>query len=145
MLSFLPMSRSSFLELDTRGFSDVVDITGRVEALVRSSGVAEGLASVFVVGSTASVTTIEFENGAVEDLRAAIERLAPADIPYRHDARWGDGNGFAHVRAALMKPGITVPVIAGALALGTWQQIVLVDFDNRPRRRRVAVQVVGGR
>lgn len=129
----------------TRGFSDVVDITPRVESLVRSSGITEGLASVFVVGSTASITTIEFESGVIEDLKDAIERLAPMDIPYKHDRQWGDGNGFAHVRAALLKPGITVPIIGGAMALGTWQQIVLIDFDNRPRQRRVAVQILGER
>lgn len=139
------MAYSSFIEIDTNGFSDVVDITRRVETLVRSSGIAEGLVSVFVVGSTATVTTIEFENGVVEDLKEAIERLAPRDISYRHDKKWGDGNGFSHVRAALMKPGITVPIISGAMALGTWQQIVLIDFDNRPRQRRVAVQIIGAR
>lgn len=139
------MAYSSFIEIDTKGFSDVVDITHRVETLVRSSGIADGLASVFVVGSTATVTTIEFESGVVEDLKEAIERVAPKNIPYRHDKKWGDGNGFSHVRAALMKPGITVPIINGAMALGTWQQIVLIDFDNRPRQRRVAVQILGDR
>lgn len=137
------MTFSSFIDTGTRGFSDVIDITAKVEAIVRESGMSEGLVSVFVIGSTASVTTIEFESGVIEDLKDAIERLAPRDIPYRHDRTWGDGNGFAHVRAALLKPGITVPMTGGAMVLGTWQQIVLVDFDNRPRQRRVAVQIVG--
>jgi len=137
------MTFSSFIDTATRGFSDVIDITQRVEAIVLESGISEGLASVFVIGSTASVTTIEFESGVIEDLKDAIERLAPSGIPYRHDKQWGDGNGFSHVRATLLKPGITVPVIGGAMVLGTWQQIVLVDFDNRPRQRRVVVQVVG--
>lgn len=137
------MTFSSFIDTSTRGFSDVIDITPKVEAAVASSGMTEGLVSVFVIGSTASVTTIEFESGVIEDLRDAIERLAPRDIAYRHDATWGDGNGFAHVRASLLKPGITVPLTGGAMLLGTWQQIVLVDFDNRPRKRRVAIQIVG--
>ncbi len=109
------------------------------------SGIKDGPASVFVTGSTASVTTIEYESGVVEDLKEAIERLAPSDITYRHDTRWGDGNGFSHVRAALLKPGLTIPVINGGLALGTWQQIVLIDFDNRPCTGRMVVQIVGDR
>lgn len=137
------MTYSSFIDMATRGFSDVIDITQRVEAIARASGISEGLVSVFVIGSTASVTTIEFESGVIEDLKDAIERLAPSDIPYRHDKQWGDGNGFAHVRAALLKPGITIPVTEGAMVLGTWQQIVLVDFDNRPRQRRIAVTAIG--
>lgn len=139
------MTFSAFIDIQTKGFSDVIDITGRVEAIVRSSAMTEGLVCVFVAGSTASVTTIEFEAGAVQDLKDAIERLAPMEIPYRHDTRWGDGNGFSHVRAALMKPGITVPITGGAMTLGTWQQIVVIDFDNRVRQRRIAVQIVGER
>jgi secondary thiamine-phosphate synthase enzyme len=137
------MQYSSYIDIPTNGFSDVIDITHRVEAILAESGIKEGIAVVFVMGSTASVTTIEFESGVIEDLKDAIERLAPVGIPYKHDKRWQDANGFAHVRAALLKPGITVPVIDGALALGTWQQVVLLDFDNRPRKRRVVVQVVG--
>jgi secondary thiamine-phosphate synthase enzyme len=90
------------------------------------------------------LTTIEFESGVVNDLRRAIERMAPRDIPYEHDKRWGDGNGYSHVRAAIFGPSLTVPVMDGRLGLGTWQQIVLLDFDNRPRRRRILVQVTGG-
>jgi len=96
-----------------------------------------------VPGSTAAVTTIEFEPGAVEDLKRAIERLAPADGEFAHNLRWGDGNGYAHVRAALLGPSLTVPIANGALATGTWQQIVLLDFDNRPRRRKVLLQATG--
>ncbi len=131
-------------QLETRGFTDVHDVTEEVEGAIRRSGLADGIAAVSVPGSTAGVTTIEFEPGAVEDLEVAIGRLAPEGIPYAHDARWGDGNGFAHVRAALLGPGISLPFRGGALVTGTWQQIVLVDFDNRPRRRRVEVQLVGG-
>lgn len=137
------MQYSSYIDIPTKGFSDVIDITHRVEEILIESGIREGIVVAFVVGSTASVTTIEFETGVIEDLKDAIERLAPADIPYKHDKRWQDGNGFAHVRAALLKPGITIPVIDGSLTLGTWQQVVLLDFDNRPRKRRIVVQVVG--
>ena len=94
-------------------------------------------------GSTASVTTIEFEPGVVSDLKDAIERIVPEGLQYKHDARWGDGNGFSHVRAALMKPSLSVPVADSALMLGTWQQLVLIDFDNRPRKRALVLQVLG--
>ncbi|WKZ33221.1 MAG: secondary thiamine-phosphate synthase enzyme YjbQ [Thermodesulfobacteriota bacterium] len=139
------MTFSSYIDISSRGFSDIIDITSRVEAALSESGIRDGLVSVFVVGSTASITTIEYEKGVIEDLKGAIERMAPMGIPYKHDSQWGDGNGFAHVRAALLKPGITIPVIGGSMALGTWQQVVLVDFDNRPRKRRVVVQAMGER
>ncbi len=139
------MTFSANIDISSRGFADIIDSTSRVKAAISESGLRDGLVSVFVVGSTASVTTIEYEEGVIEDLKDAIERMAPTGIPYRHDSRWGDGNGFAHVRAALLKPGITVPVMGGSMALGTWQQVVLIDFDNRPRKRRVAVQAVGDR
>ncbi|MRR39091.1 YjbQ family protein, partial [bacterium] len=106
-------------------------------------GLTEGQALIFVPGSTAAVTTIEYESGVVRDFKEAAERFAPTGIPYRHDAKWGDGNGFAHVRAAFLGPSLTVPLIGGRLALGTWQQIVLVDFDNEPRDRKVLVTVSG--
>ena len=134
---------TSRVSVSTRGFTDFHDLTERVEKILVDSGVTEGTATVFVPGSTAGVTTIEFESGALEDLKEAIERIAPGDIPYRHDARWGDGNGFAHVRAALLGPSLSVPVSGGRLLLGTWQQILLVDFDNRERKREVVVQVAG--
>ena len=103
----------------------------------------EGQLLVFVPGSTAAVTTIEYETGVVEDLIEAIERLIPSDISYRHNLRWGDGNGYSHVRAAFLKPSLSVPVSGGGMILGTWQQIVLLDFDNRPRRRRVILHLMG--
>ncbi|MBZ0220801.1 MAG: secondary thiamine-phosphate synthase enzyme YjbQ [Candidatus Methylomirabilis sp.] len=139
------MTFSSYIDISSKGFSDIIDITSKVEAALNESGMRDGLISVFVVGSTASITTIEYEKGVIEDLKDAIERMAPRGIPYKHDSQWGDGNGFAHVRASLLKPGITIPVIGGSMALGTWQQVVLIDFDNRPRKRRVAVQAVGER
>ncbi len=129
--------------LDTKGFCDVHDLTPALGEFVRESGVREGQALVHVPGSTAAVTTIEFEPGVLEDLCRALEKIAPQDIPYAHDAAWGDGNGFSHVRAALMKPSLVVPVVEGRLVLGAWQQVVLLDFDNRPRKRRIVFQIIG--
>jgi len=131
------------LSLSTRGETDVIDITGEVKDAIRKSPIAAGTATVFVPGSTAGLTTIEYESGAVGDFRAAIERIAPRDIHYDHDARWGDGNGFSHVRAALLGASISVPFISKKPLLGTWQQIVFVDFDNRPRTREIVIQLVG--
>ncbi len=131
------------IELRTEGFSDCHDITPEVKTAVHESGVRRGLVTVMVPGSTAAVTTIEFESGAVSDLKQALERLAPMSIEYAHNLRWGDGNGFSHVRAALMSPSLSVPVVDGKLCLGTWQQVIFLDFDNRPRQRSVVVQVIG--
>lgn len=134
---------NSSFGISTKGFSDIIDVTDRVAAVVAESGARDGVATVFVPGSTAGLTTIEYESGAVADLKAAIERMAPENMRYNHDARWGDGNGFSHVRAALLGPSLSVPFSGGSLTLGTWQQIVLIDFDNRGRNRRVNVQVIG--
>ena len=134
---------NSYLSLKTSGDTDVIDITSQVIRKVTESGIIEGQVLLFVPGSTASITTIEYESGVVQDLKEAVERLAPEGIFYRHDARWGDGNGYAHVRAALLGPSLTVPLIDGLLVLGTWQQIVLVDFDNRPRDRKILVHISG--
>lgn len=135
--------RTRQLELQTRGFTDVRDLTDPVRNLIGQEGLQEGSVLLFVPGSTAGLSTIEFESGAVEDLRAAIERLLPQGIRYAHDDRWGDGNGFSHVRAALVQPDLEVPVARGDLLLGTWQQIILLDFDNHPRRRTVVCQLRG--
>ena len=137
------MVKSRSFQVKTRGFSDIIDITSEVAEEVASSGVADGIVTVFVPGSTAGITSIEFESGVVSDLKEAIERQAPVDLHYAHDARWGDGNGFSHVRAALMGASFTVPIENGNMQLGTWQQIVLCDFDNRPRDRKILVQVIG--
>ncbi len=134
---------SEFISLQTKGFSDIIDITSHVAAIVEGSKMKNGAVTVFCPGSTGAVTTIEYESGVLEDLKKAIERVAPSDIPYAHDRRWGDGNGFSHVRAALVGPSLTVPITRGALALGTWQQIVFIDFDNRKRQRKIIVQVMG--
>jgi len=131
------------LTRSTQPDTDIQDLTDDVAARLRQSGIAEGTCLVFVPGSTASISTIEYEPGCVADLKRAIATLAPSDAEYAHNERWGDGNGFSHVRAALLKPGISIPVAAGELCLGTWQQIVLLDFDNRPRERRIIVQCSG--
>lgn len=131
------------LRLSTRGNGEMHDVTDGVAESVRQSGVAEGTVTVFVPGSTAGITTIEFEPGLRTDFPAAMERFAPKDLPYEHDRTWHDGNGHSHVQASVIGPSVTVPVAAGRLLLGTWQQVVLVDFDNRARDRRVVVTVVG--
>ncbi len=123
--------------------TDVIDITDRVRDILEESGVEEARVTLFVPGSTAALTTIEYESGVVNDLVAAINRLAPKEIDYAHDRRWGDGNGYSHVRAALLGPSLTIPVHSGRLTLGTWQQVVLLDFDNRPRQRKVILQIMG--
>jgi secondary thiamine-phosphate synthase enzyme len=110
---------------------------------VRDSGINSGLVTVFIPGSTAAVTTIEFEEGVVEDLSGAMERLIPKNIPYQHNLRWQDGNGYSHVRAALIGPSLTVPFVDGKLQLGRWQQIVLLDFDNRSRNRQYLINILG--
>ena len=134
---------SDVISLHTKGFSDIIDITGFVAGVVEKSQIRNGGVTIFCPGSTGGITTIEYESGVLEDLKKAIERLAPSDIPYAHDRRWGDGNGYSHVRAALLGPSLTIPLIRGALALGTWQQVVFIDFDNRKRQRKITVQVMG--
>ncbi len=129
--------------LETRGFCDIHDLTPAARKFLKESGLEEGQFLVHVPGSTAGVTTIEYEPGVLQDLCRALSQIAPEDIPYEHNKAWGDGNGFSHVRAALLKPSLTIPVSGGELLLGTWQQIVLLDFDNRARRRRVIFQVLG--
>lgn len=129
----------------TRGGSQMIDLTPRVQALVGEHRFREGQALVFVPGSTAAITTIEFEPGLQQDLPDALERLAPRDLRYAHEETWHDDNGHSHVRASLLGPSLVVPFADGGLLLGTWQQIVLVDFDTRPRRREVVVQLSGER
>ena len=130
-------------DVPTRGQGDAHDITDLVAAAVLESQITAGIANVFVVGSTASITTIEFEPGAVADLNRVFEHLAPRAAEYRHHLRWGDDNGSSHVRAALLGPSLTVPFANRALLLGTWQQIMLLEFDTRPRKRELVVQIVG--
>ena len=130
--------------LDTSGQGDVHDLTGAAAGVVRESGFAEGSLVAFVVGSTAAITTIELEPGAVADLNALLDRLAPRDGAYAHHLRWGDDNGSSHVRAALIGPSVTIPFSGGSLALGIWQQLVLLECDTRARQREVVFQVHGG-
>jgi secondary thiamine-phosphate synthase enzyme len=130
-------------EVSTRGQGDTHDITDLVSAAVAESTCAAGIATVFIVGSTAAVTTIEFEPGAVADLNRSLESIAPRDADYRHHLRWGDDNGSSHVRAALVGPSLTIPIADGKLTLGTWQQVALVELDTRPRKREIVIQVVG--
>ena len=131
------------LEVKTTAGTDILDLTAQVKAEVRRTGLSAGLLTLFIAGSTAALTTIEYESGVVNDLRQALERLFPQDLVYAHDARWGDGNGYSHVRAAFLKPSLSIPIEDGRPLLGTWQQIVLVDFDNRPRQRQIQGQVMG--
>jgi secondary thiamine-phosphate synthase enzyme len=129
----------------TAGFCDIIDLTGKVRQQLDQEEIRSGLAILFVSGSTAALTTIEHEPGLIADLKEFVERLIPSDRRYHHDERWGDDNGFSHLRASLFGPSLTVPIEHGRLCLGTWQQIVLLDFDNRARTRDITVQFVGER
>lgn len=131
------------INLKTSARDEVIDVTEKVREIVSKSKIREGLACVFVVGSTAAVTTIEHEPGLVTDMRDAMDRLYPKSIDYEHHQRWGDGNGHSHIRASLVGPSLTVPILDGNLVLGTWQQIVFLEFDNKPRTRELMVQIVG--
>lgn len=133
------------VHFDTEGETHIIEITKPVCDRVAETGIADGLVAVFAPGATAGITTLEYEPGAVADLQACLERLAPQEMSYAHDRAYGDGNGHSHVRAALLGPGLTIPLRAGQLVLGTWQRIVFIDFDNRPRQRTVVVQCVGDR
>lgn len=127
----------------TKGNNEIKDLTGPVDQRLAASRLKNGIVTLFVPGSTAGLTTIEYESGLLKDLESAIERLIPRDIYYEHDRRWGDGNGYAHVRHALIGPSLTIPFNDGKLELGTWQQIIFIDFDNRPRTRKVILQFMG--
>jgi len=134
---------SDSLSFSTRGFNDMKDLTKDVSQKVSESGLKNGLVNLFVSGSTGGLTTIEYESGLEEDFDEFMERVIPSNVSYHHDARWGDGNGFSHVRASLLGPSLTIPFSKGAVNLGTWQQIVFVDFDNRPRSRTILLQFIG--
>ncbi|HOT94623.1 MAG TPA: secondary thiamine-phosphate synthase enzyme YjbQ [Methanoregulaceae archaeon] len=131
------------LSIPTRGEGMIVDLTSRIAAVVGESGIQDGVVHLFVQGSTAALTTIEYEEGVLQDLRRALRVIAPDEQPYAHDAAWGDGNGRSHVRAALVGPSLTIPVRQGRLMVGTWQQVVLLELDVRPSRtRRVSVTIL---
>ncbi|MBN2737762.1 MAG: YjbQ family protein [Spirochaetales bacterium] len=131
------------ISLQTQGYSDIHDITDQVKAIIAESGVEAGLVNVSAIGSTASITTIEYEPALVQDMRDQLERFASHNMHSRHSETWGDDNGFSHIRASFMGPGVTLPLAGGVPVLGTWQQLILIDHDNRPRQRRVYVQVMG--
>ncbi|MBI2931072.1 MAG: YjbQ family protein [Planctomycetes bacterium] len=131
------------IKLSTRGHTDIHDITAAVQSALERSRLKNGIVTVFTVGSTAGITTVEYEPGLVSDLQRMFEEIAPSNRPYKHHERWGDDNGHSHVRASLLGPSITVPFTNGRLTLGTWQQIVLIDFDTRAREREIVLQMIG--
>ncbi|MGE5140703.1 MAG: secondary thiamine-phosphate synthase enzyme YjbQ [Rudaea sp.] len=131
------------IQLSTKGHTDVQDITGDVKRAVEGSGLQSGVATLFCPGSTGGLTTVEFEEGVVADLKQVLDEITPPDRDYRHHQKWGDDNGSSHIRAALVGPSLSVPFVNGKLTLGTWQQIVFIDFDTRGRARRLAVQIMG--
>jgi len=135
--------QTTSIELTTRGNADVLDITSQVLHSVSESGLRDGVVTIFCPSSTSAVTTIEYESGVVSDLKRLFEQIIPQNQDYAHNARWGDGNGHSHVRAALLGASLSVPFVAGSLTLGTWQQIIYLDFDNRPRRRELVLQILG--
>ena len=134
---------TSGVQLSTRGDADIIDITGEIRRAVKESGIGRGVVTVFCPSSTSALTTIEYESGAISDLKRLFDEIVPQDRHYAHNARWGDGNGHSHVRAALLGPSLNVPFVSGNLTLGTWQQIIYLDFDNRSRRRELVVQIIG--
>lgn len=127
----------------TAGSGDIIDITEMVKESVEASGIGDGHCIVFIAGSTAAITTMEYESGLVEDMKEAMERIAPADARYLHNEKWHDGNGYSHIRASMIGPSLALPVISGRIPLGTWQQIVLMEMDNRPRERKVRINITG--
>ncbi len=135
--------KTAYISLTTQGNADVRDITDEVTRAISRSGLASGTATIFCPSSTSALTTIEYESGAVSDLRRLFDEIVPPDREYAHNERWHDGNGHSHVRAALLGPSLTIPFVDGQLTLGTWQQVIYVDFDNRPRQRKLFVQLIG--
>jgi len=131
------------IQLETKGETDIIDITKRLAEALRESELANGAVTIFVSGATGALTTVEFEDGLIQDLKTAFEKIAPRRDEYAHNLRWSDGNGFSHVRASLLGPSLSVPFSKGKLLLGTWQQIIFIDFDNRPRSRELVFQFIG--
>ena len=131
------------ISLESKGHCDIIDITPKVQERLAETDISDGTVTLFISGSTAGITTIEFESGLLSDFQSMWERNVPTDIPYKHDRAWGEGNGYSHVRASLLGTSLVIPFTDKRLALGTWQQIVLVDFDNRPRARQIVVQIMG--
>ncbi len=136
-------THNAAITLETNGNCDMIDITKEVESALNSSGLTTGICTVFCPPSTGSVTTIEYEGGLLKDFPEAMERLAPIEAVYEHHLRWRDGNGHSHIRASILGPSLTVPFVNGKLTLGTWQQIAFIDFDNKPRNRRIDIVILG--
>jgi len=134
---------TSTLRIASRGNADIQDITAQIAECVRATGFQNGIVCVFCPSSTSALTTIEFENGCLSDLRRVFDEIVPPEKAYQHNARWGDGNGHSHVRAAMLGASLTIPFVKTHLTLGTWQQVIFVDFDNRPRQRELVVQILG--
>jgi secondary thiamine-phosphate synthase enzyme len=132
-------------KISTQGLNDIIDITPLVGKIVKEAAVKEGVAVIFAPGSTCAITAIEYEPGLIDDLKIALEKIAPQNAKYSHNSAWGDGNGYAHIRSAFLKPSLAVPVEGGKLVLGAWQQIVFIDFDNRPREREIIVKIIEGK
>lgn len=137
------MIRQEKIRLETKGYNQIIDLTGRLKDLLSASRLMDGYVLVFVPGSTGGLTTIEYEPGLLRDIPEMLERIAPMNTRYHHDDTWHDGNGYAHLRAALIGPSLIIPFEKGRLQLGTWQQVVFIDFDNRPRSRELHVQISG--
>ncbi len=137
------MIKTSEINFNTSGPGDIVDMTQQIAEAVKQSGVTSGTVTVFAPGSTTGITTIEYEPGLLKDIPQLMEKLIPSDKPYHHDETWHDGNGFSHLRSALIGSDMTIPFVAGKLTLGTWQQVVFLEFDNRPRNRQVILQIMG--
>lgn len=131
------------IKLKSRGYTDVIDVSAQLSEVVARSGVRNGVATAFVIGSTAGLTTIEYEPGLVQDINVALEKIAPKSGDYKHHDTWGDDNGHSHIRASLLGPSLAIPFVEKKLTLGTWQQVVLIDFDTRPREREIVVQIIG--
>jgi secondary thiamine-phosphate synthase enzyme len=131
------------IQKKTKGNCDIIDITGDINDILIKSGIKEGLCTAFSVGSTAGITTIEYEPGLLKDIPKLLDKLIPSAVRYNHDDTWGDGNGHSHLRSALFKTSLSIPIYKGELTLGTWQQVVFIDFDNRSRNRRIIVQIMG--
>ena len=136
-------TQSKTVHISTKGNCDIIDITSEIAKEIRNSTISSGIATIFVTGSTAGVTTIEYESGLLKDYKDMWERNMPSSIVYKHDQRWGDGNGYSHVRSSVQGPSLVVPFSNKKMMLGTWQQIVVVDFDNRPRSREIVLQLLG--
>ena len=134
---------TELISFSTKGFNDIKDITPLVIEKLKNSNLKNGIITLFVPGSTGGLTTMEYEPGLIKDISDLLEKIIPSNVPYAHNKTWGDGNGFSHLRASLIGPSLTVPFSNGELLLGTWQQIIFIDFDNRPRSRKLVIQIIG--